>query len=201
MPVSSNPTTRSSSPQLGPIVGGVVAVFALILIFIFLLLKLQASRRENRLRAEKDPVVTPFNRDVVDTREELGRNLNVNDYGSEMPRQTGALCFAYTRQCLPIPTSFSLVQVPSSKIISPELKRARTNHTAHNLIANGASEEMTRTLPGQSLVNETHLQTDLANNSTESDNAPPTYDSLSSRNSHLNSSSSRPSLEPSRIPG
>ena len=103
-------------------------------------------------------------------------------------------------------TSFSLVQVRSSQIISPEnVALKRDNHTVHYLIANGASEDMTRTLIyillNQSLVNETHLLTDLTNNSTESDYDPPAYDSLSSRNSHLNSISSSPDLEPSRLPG
>ena len=123
LPVSSNPTRSSSrlkSPQLDPIVGGVVAIFGLILIIIFLLLKLQASRRENRLRAEINPILTPFNRDLVDTRGELGRNLKFNDYGSEMPRRTGALCFIYTRstcQCHPhIVFSSSSLRLLSSNI-------------------------------------------------------------------------------------
>jgi hypothetical protein len=95
----SNPTSSSRfrSPQLGPIVGGVVAAFALILLFIFLLLKHRASQREIRLRAEIDPTPTPL--DVVDTREGLGRHVSVNNdgstqrLGSEVPRPTGALCF------------------------------------------------------------------------------------------------------------
>ena len=94
--VSSNPTTSSSSSseslRLGPIVGGVVAVFALVLLFIFLLLKHRASRKI-RSRAEIDPTLTPF--DHVDTREGLGRLVSVNDDGSrsKLPRPTGALCF------------------------------------------------------------------------------------------------------------
>lgn len=76
-------------------------MFALILLFVLLvlvLLKRRASRRESRLRAaasEIDPTSTPL--DHVDTREELGRHVSVNDNGlrPEMPRPTGALCFVF----------------------------------------------------------------------------------------------------------
>jgi hypothetical protein len=84
------------SLQLGPIVGGAVAVFALILIFTYLLLKHRASQREIRLRrAEIDSTPTGFN---LDTREGLGRHVSVIDDGSrsEMSRPgtaSGALCF------------------------------------------------------------------------------------------------------------
>ena len=93
--VSSDPSRfRSPRLQLGPIVGGVVAALAIILIFVFLLLKHRASQREIRLRAaEIDPTPTPLN--VVDTREGLGRHVSVNGDGSrsEMPSPTGMLYF------------------------------------------------------------------------------------------------------------
>jgi hypothetical protein len=95
--VSSGPS-RFWSPrhQLGPIVGGVVAALAIILIFVYLLLRHRASQREIRLRAaEIDPTPTPLN--FVNTREGPGRHVSigVNDDGSrsEMPRPTGTLCF------------------------------------------------------------------------------------------------------------
>lgn len=60
------------------------------------------------------------------------------------------------------------------------------------------TEEMTDTptyIPGQS-PNETHLQTDFTNISTNSDHAPPAYDSLPDRPSSVNPSFSQ-NLEPS----
>ena len=68
---------------------------ALILIFIYLLLRHRASQREIRLRAaaEIDPTPTPF--DPVDTREGLGRHVSINDGGSELPTRTGALCLCF----------------------------------------------------------------------------------------------------------
>ena len=85
---------KHRSRQLGPIVGGAVAVFALILLFTFLLLKHRASQRNIRLRAEVDPTPAGFN---LDTREGLGRHVSVNDDGSRSelarPTASGALCF------------------------------------------------------------------------------------------------------------
>lgn len=191
-------------------------MLALILIFVFLLLKHRASQREIRLRAaEIDPIPTPFDR--VDTRERLDTHVSVNDDGSEMPRPNGASCFVLAVACHLHNPSFSLVRssqrVPSANV---SLKRIRTNYTVHSsirderihlnsnssqdLISNSAITEMTHTLtyippsPGQSL-NETDLQTNLTNNFTVSDYAPPAYDSLPARNSHVNSS--QPNVEPS----
>lgn len=122
----------NSRSFLGPIVGGVVAVFALILLFILLLLKHRASQRAIRLRAEIDPTPTAFN---LDARERLGRHVSVNVDGSrsEMPSPTGTLLCL--QACHPHDSSFSLVH--SSQMISPEnasLKRARTNYTGHSPI-------------------------------------------------------------------
>ena len=123
--------------------------------------------------------------------------------------------FCTRSACHPHDSSFCLVR--SSQSVPPvniSLKRARTNYTvhssihderlhlnsnsSHDLITNGViTEEMTHTLTytsSQSL-NETHLQTDLTNNSTDSDYAPPAYDSLPTRNSRV--ISSQPNLEPS----
>ena len=104
MPLAfSSPTSTSrfrshrQSP-LGPIVGGVVAVFALILIFIYLVLLLLKRRSSQRHVEIVDPTSTPL--DFVDTREGLGRHVSVNDdvFRCEIPRvplarPTGALCF------------------------------------------------------------------------------------------------------------
>lgn len=75
------------------------------------------------------------------------------------------------------------------------------SNSSHDLITNGAmTEEMTDTptyIPGQS-PNETHLQTDFTNISTNSDHAPPAYDSLPDRPSSVNPSFSQ-NLEPSTL--
>lgn len=124
----------NSRSLLGPIVGGSVAVFALLLLFTFLLLKHRASQRAIRLRAEIDPTPTGLN---LDTREGLGRHVSVSVDGSrsEIPRLTGALMFRTRRAWHPHDLSFSLVF--PSPIIPPangSLKRARTNYTAHSPI-------------------------------------------------------------------
>jgi hypothetical protein len=84
---------------LGPVVGGVVAVFALILLFILLLLKHRASQRAIRLRAEIDPTPTAF---TLGTRERLGRHVSVNVDGSrsEMPSPTGTLLCLHCRPAI-----------------------------------------------------------------------------------------------------
>jgi len=226
--VSSDPSESSRNwshrTPLGPIIGGAVAVLALILLSIFLVIlfmKHRALKREIRLRAEVDQQTpTPLN--FVNTREGLNRHISVNDDGS--------------RSELPSPTVYS------SQIISPangDLKRARTNYTVHSsihdrrfylasapsvyssdanhhtgnhfqsnssqdLITHGTiTEEMPNTptyISGQSPI-QTHFhhETDSTNISTNSDYAPPAYDSLPRRTrttSYVNSSFSQ-NIEPS----
>lgn len=78
---TSSSSTHSQSLPVGPIVGGVVAAFALLLLFLFLLFKYRCSQRRSRLRAtEIDPPMTLIP-SPLDTRE-LGRYNNLNDGGS-----------------------------------------------------------------------------------------------------------------------
>jgi len=211
---SDHSSFRSHQSPLGPIVGGVVAVFALILLFIYLLLRHRASQREIRLRAEIDPTTTGFN--LVDTREGLGRHVSVNDNGSRteilMPRLTGtnsvrssqtiapanaSLKRAHTNYTLHSPIHDERFQLASGYTSEPSLLQAGghfQSNSSHDLIPNGAiTEEMTHSptyIPAQS-PNETHLQTDFTNIPTDSDyasnSAPPAYDSLPTR-SRVNSS-------------